>query len=52
MKPGLIELSHQITDVANDLRDSGAWREVWEKLYAAYDILVEQIEDEDDEQSI
>lgn len=49
MKPDLIELSHQITDIADDLKDAGAWREVWEKLYAAYDILIEQIEEEENE---
>lgn len=46
MKPDLIELSHQITDLIGDLQEAGAWREVCEHLGSAYEVLVEQIDEE------
>lgn len=42
----LIELSHQLTDLMDDLQKVGVWRETLDKLNAAYDTLIEQIEQE------
>lgn len=46
MKPDLIELSHQITDLIGDLHEAGAWREVYEYLGNAYEALLDQINEE------
>jgi len=45
----LIELSHQLTDLMADLHREGVWRETLDHLNAAYDILIEQIEQEEED---